>query len=123
MAKDDRPKMMHDGHITRGDKINDALTSIFPEWSSTRISRWLGVNPRTVQRWLGAGRGELVDEIIPQDVADKILTTAARIEDIELGGQLDQWIEMQLNGNKVHPEVLSAWLAHRYKKLSGRDID
>lgn len=123
MRKDEQPPMMPDGHITKGDALHTALLKVFPEWSSTRISRWLGVNPRTVQRWLSAGRGEFVDDAVPDDVSAKILSAASRIEDIELGEQLDRWISMQLKDNRVHPEVLAAWLAHRYKKLAGRDID
>lgn len=125
MRQDERPKMLNELPWTRGDVINDALTKIFPEWSSTRISRWLGVNPRTVQRWLRAGRGEFADETIPEDVAAKIRTTAAHIENIDLGDQLDKWMTMQLSekGNNIHPEILAAYIAHRYKKLTGRDID
>ena len=124
MADDDeQPKMMSDGHITRGDALHTALLKIFPEWSSTRISRWLGVNPRTVQRWLRSGRGEFEDESIPDDVANKILSTASQLEDQDLGGELDRWISMQLRDNRVHPEILGAWMAHRYKLLMGKDID
>jgi IS30 family transposase len=124
MADDDeQPKMMVDGHITRGDAVHTALLSIFPEWSSTRISRWLGVNPRTVQRWLKSGRGEFADETIPDDVVAKIRAMATKMENIDLGGQLDHWLETQIRRNEVPNEVLGAWLAHRYRQLMGKDID
>jgi len=123
----EKPPFAGDGKITKGDKLGFELAQIFPEWSSTRISRWLGVNPRTVQRWLKVGRGEFVDETIPDDVASKIRTTAAHIENIDLGDQLDRWMTMQLSakpkGNGVDKEILAAYMAHRYKRLTGRDID
>lgn len=127
MRDDEKPKVIRDHPLTQGDVIGTALSKIFPAWSSTRISRWLGVNPRTVQRWLSAGHGEFLDEKIPPDVAGKILETATHIENIDLGGQLDRWIYMQLdekpNGNHVDKEILGAYLADRYKKMMGRDID
>lgn len=121
MAQDEQPKMTVP--MTKGDVVHTDLLTVFPEWSSTRISRWLGVNPRTVQRWLRAGRGEFVDEQIPDDVAHKIRTTAQHIADIDLGEQLDHWMQTQLRGNKVDKEILGAWMAHRYKVLMGKDID
>lgn len=123
MRDDEKPKMIFDGHLLPADAISMGLAKIFPEWSSTRISRWLGVNPRTVQRWLKSGRGEFLDETIPADVTAKILAEANHIQDIDLGGQLDRWIEMQLGKNTVDKEILAAYIAHRYKKLVGRDID
>jgi IS30 family transposase len=123
MSKEEWPPMMHDGRITKGDAISSDLSIIFPSWSSTRISRWLGVNVRTIQRWLKSGRGEFVDEQIPSDVAGKIYSLARQIEDQDLGAELDRWIKMQVEDNRIPKEVLAAWLADRYLKLIGREID
>lgn len=123
MRDDEKPPMIFDGHLLAADAISIGLGKIFPEWSSTRISRWLGVNPRTVQRWLKAGRGDFLDETIPADVSAKILATASHIQDIDLAGQLEGWIEMQLGKNTVDREILAAHIAYRYKRLTGRDID
>ena len=108
--------------MPRADFITASISTIFPEWSSTRIARWLGVNPRTLQRWMKTKDGQLDESQIPDALQVKIRDQAARVADIDLAGQLDHFIERQLE-NGIDPEVLAAWLAHAYKDLVDREID
>lgn len=101
--------------------LNAQISSVFPEWSSTRMARWLGVNARTLQRWMKSG--DQIDEAeLPADLRAKVNAQAARIRDIDLPGQIDAFIDRQRE-NGIDDEVLAAWLAHRYKGLIGREID
>ncbi|WP_116654003.1 hypothetical protein [Pelagibacterium sediminicola] len=108
--------------MPRADFVTAAISTIFPEWSSTRIARWLQVNPRTLQRWMKTGSGQLDESEVPADLQAKIRDQAARVADIDLAGQLDHFIARQRE-NGIDDEVLAAWLADRYKDLVGREID
>ena len=108
--------------MPRADILTLAIKQAMPEWSSTRMSRWLGVSSRTLQRWLATGSGQIDEAEIPADLRDKITQQAHLIEEIDLAGQLDHFIKQQLD-NGVDREVLAAWMAHRYKVLVQREID
>lgn len=121
-----RPPIFYVDDDMRGDLIRDKLMTVFPSWSATRISRWLDINPRTMQRWLSVGKGTVPEEELPADLQHKISAQAQVIEDMEFVKSLDTFIEKWTVGPKettVDPEVMAAWLADRYAKLINREID
>lgn len=102
--------------------IRVAVSAVFPEWSSTRMAKWLGVNPRTIQRWMTTDDPQISDEEVPADLRAKMRQQAQVIQEIDLGGQIDHFIEMHRK-NGVEDEVLAAWIAFKYKQNFGRDIE
>lgn len=102
--------------------IRIAISSVFPEWSSTRMSRWLGVNSRTIQRWMTTDDPVISDQEVPQELRDRMRVQAEKIQEADLGGQIEHFIEMQRN-NGIDDEVIAAWLAFKYKKHFGREIE
>lgn len=121
-----RPPLLYLDDDMRGDLIRAKLMTVFPSWSATRISRWLDINPRTMQRWLSVGKGTVPDEELPADLQHKISAQAQVIEDMGFVKSLDDFIEKWTVGPKettVDREVMAAWLADRYARLINREID
>lgn len=108
--------------MPRSDFLHAKIAAVFPEWSSSRISRWLGINSRTLQRWISMGEGKVPDEEVPSTLAAKIEQQAARVQDIDLKDQVADFVRRQQE-NGIDDEVLAAWLADAYKHLIGREID
>lgn len=108
--------------MPRADLLRAAIATVFPSWSSQRMSRWLGVNPRTLQRWLAAGQGEIDESDIPPELADRITAMAHTISDTDFEKHLDHFLT-QWKANGIDDEVMGAWLADRYARLIGREID
>lgn len=117
-----RPLLFYMDDDMRGDMMHAKIMTVFPSWSSQRMSRWLGVSSRTLQRWLAAGKGQVPTLEVPEDLQHKISSQAQIIEDTGFVDALDHFIA-QWRGNKIDDEVLAAWLADRYAKLIGREID
>lgn len=110
-------------HNVRGRSLTHfKLALVFPEWSSNRIARWLGINPRTLQRMLSKDPDVAERNKIPDDLAGKIAHQQSALNQYNLGEELDITIRNAKRFN-IDDEVIGAWLAHRYKKLLGRDID
>lgn len=116
-----RPIRIQDDFM-RGDLVHMLLAQVFPSWSTTRISRWLGVNARTMQRWLSLGRGTVPEEELPPELLHRIQAMAKTMEDTGFPDALDHFIA-QWQGNGIDNEVMAAWMADRYAKLIGREID
>lgn len=108
--------------MPRSDFLHAKIAAVFPEWSSIRISRWLGINSRTLQRWISLGKGKVPDDEVPPTLASKIEQQAMRVQDINLAGQVAEFVRRQQE-NGIDDEVIAAWLADAYKQLIGREID
>lgn len=96
------------------------LGGVFPEWSSNRMAKWLGINPRTLQRMLS--RRPEIRQKVPDGLMQRIGDQRNAVSEFELGDQIDDLIK-RAQRNGIDDEVIGAWLAHRYKKLMGRDVD
>ncbi len=121
-----RPPIPYLDDDMRGDLIRAKLMTVFPSWSATRISRWLDINPRTMQRWLSVGKGTVPDEELPEDLQHKISAQAMVIEETNFPQRLDEFIAKWTEGppeTTIDKEVMAAWLADRYARLIGREID
>jgi len=99
------------------------ISTLFGGWKAGRISRWTGINQRTLQRWQGLGvEGRIPDDEWPQEVANNIQQQLRIVEDIQMRERMDEQIKtFQAAG--VDDEVIAAWMAHYYKQLVGRDIE
>lgn len=100
--------------------LHFALGGVFPEWSSNRMAKWLGINPRTLQRMLS--RRPEIRQKVPDGLMQRIGEQRDAVHEFELGEQIDDLIK-RAQRNRIDDEVIGAWLAHRYKKLMGRDVD
>lgn len=97
-----------------------SLAGIFPEWSSNRISKWLKINPRTLQRMLS--KRDDIHKPIPDGLRARIKNQQEFVQEFGLGAEIDDLIT-DAKAAGIDDEVIGAWLAHRYKRLMGRDID
>lgn len=121
-----RPTFYYADDDMRGDMMHAKIMTVFPSWSSQRMSRWLGVSSRTLQRWLAAGKGQVPTLEVPEDLQHKISAQAMVIEETKFPQRLDEFIAKWTEGppeTSIDKEVLAAWLADRYAKLIGREID
>ncbi len=120
MSDDDNPLADHN---VRGRSLTHfKLAVVFPEWNSARIARWLGINPRTLQRMLSKNPQIAAENPVPEWMSDKIAGQDSALNMYKLGEELDDVIK-EAKGWNLDDEVIAAWLAHRYKKLLGKDIE
>lgn len=98
------------------------LAAVFPDWSSNRIAKWLGINPRSLQRMLAREPDGSRQAEIPPGLVQRVEAQGQIVQDVGVGPLLDTYIDDMLR-NGVDEEVLAAWLASRYRKLMDREID
>jgi hypothetical protein len=119
---DNEPKIPA-GHNVRGtSRTHMYLSMIFPEWSSNRIARWLGMNPRTLQRMMSKNHEIAERRDIPEGQQDAISKAISAVSIFKPGEKLDALIAEAKDAG-LDDEIIGAWLAHRYKLLLDRDID
>lgn len=97
------------------------LTTLFGGWSTSRFSRFLEVSPRTVQRWMKENGG-IPDSEIPERIRWAVQEQQRIVDEIGLAQMIQDAVDTA-NANKVHPEVLAAFLENAYKRVTGRQIE
>lgn len=102
--------------------IQAALNMLFPGAGVGRISRWLGVNTRTIQRWQEKGEGQILDEDMPEGLRQKIVETAGMLTTHAVPDQLDKQLKYFLDQG-IPEEVLAAQVADAYRRRFGREIE
>lgn len=126
MSDDDDSFEDNDPYLGQGisgvSLLHLSFAGIFPEWSSNRISRWLGINPRTLQRMLSKKPEIQARNQMPGALRARIGDQQEAVTEFELGKRIDDLIA-RATAAGIDDEVLAAWLAHRYKRLMGREID
>jgi len=118
-----RPSILDAVMPHRPDILFLKISTLFGGWKAGRISRWTGINQRTLQRWQGLGvEGRIPDHEWPEQIASAITAQLQIVEDIEMVRRMDDQIKAFQKAG-VDDEVIAAWLAHHYKKLVARDIE
>jgi predicted HAD superfamily phosphohydrolase len=98
------------------------LADLFVRFSSSRVGRFLDVNPRTVQRWLKGTNGAMDASAVPTDLREKIAAQAELVRRLELFETLDR-IREQCIEEGVHAEVLAAHLAIQFERVTGKTVE
>lgn len=90
----------------------------FPDWSPARIGRFVGLNPRSVQRmFTGPAESKMP---IPDRVKKQLLDTADVVDEARVRERILALIaELQTDG--VPDDVIAAYLGHYDKKLTSDD--
>lgn len=118
-----RPSILDAVMPHRPDILFLKISTLFGGWKAGRISRWTGINQRTLQRWQGLGvEGRIPDDEWPEQVASEITAQLQIVEDIDMIKRMADQIKAFQNAG-VHDEVIAAWLAHHYKQLVDREIE
>lgn len=121
-----RPPIFSDADMPRAHILHLRLITLFGEWSSGRISRWTGINPRTLQRWMTLGDGHIPDDEWPEDLAAKISAQSVLVDGVEMHERIQGLIKDltdRPDGNNIDPEIVASRLAIEYRKLMGREIE
>jgi hypothetical protein len=103
--------------------LNTMLAQTFGAWSATRVGRFLGVNPRTVQRWLKDGDGHLGSADLPADLRDKITAQHKLVLKHRPLETIEEFVEEMRDEKHIDAEILAAHLAVVYRHLTGREIE
>lgn len=101
--------------------LHSLLRDVFPIWSSNRMSRWLGINPRTFQRMLKPD-GDRNSQGVPQGLVDKLSDMRQRVQALDLETRFDAIIQ-DARAAGVDDEVIGAWIAGSHQKLLSRPLE
>ncbi|QYO78354.1 hypothetical protein [Devosia salina] len=103
-------------------KVIRDLADLFIRFTSSRIGRFLEVNPRTVQRWIKTTHGHIDAGALPEDLREKISKQAELVRSIGLFQALDDIREKAIEAG-VHEEVLAAHFALQFERTTGKSIE
>lgn len=93
-----------------------AVGTAFPDRSSAKISRAVGVNQRTVQKWLA-------DEATPPPgVVEEISVLSSMMQEHDVMNRLRE-IASAWKEDEGNPEALASALAKVYFEVTGREIE
>jgi hypothetical protein len=101
-----------------GPTLRHHLERLFPEPSSARYARFLGIRQKSLHRFLD---GERVFDATPDQIDDFDIQ-AASMKETDFVAKLDA-VLMEAGRGGVHPEIIAAWLAYAYKKETGRAVE
>jgi hypothetical protein len=117
-----RPNPFPDAAMPVDYPLNVMLSQIFGAWSAVRVSRFLEVNPRTIQRWLKDGGPTLGSIDMPEELRQKIAAQHALVAEHKPMETIEDFVE-EMRDAGIHDEVLASHLAVLYRRLTGRDIE
>lgn len=91
---------------------------LFPEPSTARFARFIGIRQKSCQRFLD---GERIFDATPDQI-DDFETQAEALKETDFVAKLDALL-LEAGQGGVHPEIVAAWLAHAHKQKVGRPIE
>lgn len=118
-----RPIMIPDAAMPVDYPLNVQLAQLFGSWTATRVGRFLGINPRTIQRWLQDADGQLGSEDMPADLREKIAAQLKLVLEHQPLETIEEFVEEMRDDKGIDPEILAAHLAVVYRRLTGREIE
>ena len=118
-----RPIYVPEAAMPQDLQMNALLTKIFGAWSSTRVGRFLQVNPRTVQRWLSEGGGVLGPDSIPSDLRAKVIDQYQRVVAEQPLEHIDSYVRECIDEKGIDKEVLATHLAIVYRRVTGTELE
>jgi len=104
-------------------QLHTLLAQTFGTWTATRVGRFLGINPRTIQRWLQDAEGKLGRDDLPADLREKITEQHALVIKHRPLETIEEYVEECRDVHHIDPEILAAHLAVVYRHLTGREIE
>ena len=118
-----RPIMIPDAAMPVDYPLHVQLAQTFGTWTATRVGRFLGINPRTLQRWLKDAEGKLGSDDLPADLREKIAQQHALVLEHRPLETIEEYVEECRDKHGIDPEILAAHLAVVYRHLTGREIE
>lgn len=97
-------------------KFKSAVHRAFPDRSSARAARYVGVGQRTMQKWMAA------ESDVPANIAEAIDHQARVADQTDVRRHLEESCQEFLDADG-HPEALGSILSAVYHKILGKQIE